>query len=197
LPTEVAYGADVSLRLRRSRFAGEATLFVNRVDRYIFPFQTGDVDDEGFTVVTFRSADSRFRGFEAHLDAGLTKDLWLVLGGDAVRGQLRAGGRPLPRIPSRRLWVGLRFEHGPLHFEGEVKNVGEQTRVYGAETPTEGYTLLNFHGSYQLTTGRTVHTFTLRADNVGGEIYRNHLSYIKDLALEPGRSFKLVYGVRF
>jgi iron complex outermembrane receptor protein len=169
LPTEVAYGADVSLRLRRSRFAGEATLFVNRVDRYIFPFQTGDVDDEGFTVVTFRSADSRFR----------------------------AGGRPLPRIPSRRLWVGLRFEHGPLHFEGEVKNVGEQTRVYGAETPTEGYTLLNFHGSYQLTTGRTVHTFTLRADNVGGEIYRNHLSYIKDLALEPGRSFKLVYGVRF
>ncbi len=197
LPTEVAYGADLSLRLRRSRFVGEATLFLNSVDRYIFPFQTGEVDEEGFTVVRFQSADSRFRGFEAHVDAALTKDLWLVLGGDAVRGELRADDSPLPRIPPRRLWVGLRFEHGPFHVEGEVKNVGEQARVYGAETPTDGYTVVNCHGSYQLTTGKTVHTVTLRLDNAADELYRNHLSYIKDLAPEMGRSLKLVYGVRF
>ena len=197
LPTEVAYGADLSLRLRKSRFHGEATAFLNRVDRYIFPFQTGEVDEEGFTVVNFRSADSRFVGFEAHVDAGLTRDFWLVLGGDAVRAELRSDGSPLPRIPPRRLWAGLRFEHGPFHFEGEVRNVGAQSRVYGAETPTDGYTLVNFHGSYQVTTGRTVHTVTVRLDNLGDEVYRNHLSYIKDRAPEVGRSLKLVYGVRF
>ena len=38
---------------------------------------------------------------------------------------------------------------------------------------------------------------TLRSDNIGDELYRNHLSYIKDLAPEMGRTFKLVYGVRF
>jgi hypothetical protein len=32
---------------------------------------------------------------------------------------------------------------------------------------------------------------------VGDELYRNHLSYIKDQAAEMGRSFRLVYGVRF
>jgi len=197
LPTEVAYGADLSLRLRKSRFHGEATLFVNSVDRYIFPLQTGEVDEEGFTVVKFQSADSRFRGFEAHVDAGVTKDLWFVLGGDAVRGELRADDSPLPRIPPRRLWVGLRFEHGPFHLEGEVRNVAGQTRVYGAETPTDGYTVANFHGSYQVTTGSTVHTVTLRVDNAADDLYRNHLSYIKDLAPEMGRSVKLVYGVRF
>lgn len=197
LPTEVAYGADLSLRLRRPRFAGDVTVFLNSVDRYIFPFQTGEVDEEGFTVVQFQSADSRFRGFEAHVDAGLTRDLWLVLGADAVRGELRADDSPLPRIPPRRLWVGLRFEHGPFHLEGEVRNVGEQTRVYGAETPTDGYTVVNLHCSYRLTTGRALHTFTLRADNVADELYRNHLSYIKDLAPEMGQSLKLVYGVQF
>ncbi|MGE0454476.1 MAG: TonB-dependent receptor [Vicinamibacteria bacterium] len=197
LPTEVAYGADLALRLRRPRFVGEATLFLNSVDRYIFPFQTGEVDEEGFTVVEFRSADSRFRGFEAHVDAGLTQDLWLLVGADAVRGELRADDSPLPRIPPRRLWFGLRFERGPLHLEGEVKNVGEQSRVYGAETRTDGYTVLNFHGSYQITTGTTVHTVTLRVDNAADELYRNHLSYIKSLAPEMGRSLKLVYGVRF
>jgi iron complex outermembrane receptor protein len=196
LPTEVAVGADLSLRYRRARFAGEGTVFVNSIDRFIFPFQTGELEED-LPVVSFRSADSRFTGFEGHLDAGLTDSLWLVLGGDVVRGQLRADKSPLPRIPPYRLWAGLRFEHKQFHLEGEVRNAGKQDRVYGAETPTDGYTLVNFHGSYQITSGHAVHTLTVRADNVADELYRNHLSYIKDLTPEVGRSLKLVYGVRF
>ncbi len=196
LATEVAHGADLSLRFRRPRFVGEGTVFVNRIDDFIFPFQTGEFEED-LPVVNFTSADSKLYGFEAHVDAGLTKALWLVLGGDAVRGELRDGGGALPRIPPYRLWAGLRFEHKQFHFEGEVKKVGEQTRVYGAETPTDGYTLVNFHATYQRTTGHAVHTVTVRADNVGDELYRNHLSYIKDLTPEMGRSFRLVYGVRF
>jgi iron complex outermembrane receptor protein len=116
-------------------------------------------------------------------------------------------GRARGRRPVRRyrrigslgywLWAGLRFEHKHVHLEGEVKNVGEQKRVYGAETPTDGYTVVNFHGSYQIITCHAVHTVTVRADNVGDELYRNHLSYIKDLTPEMGHSFRLVYGVRF
>ncbi len=197
LAAETAYGADLSLRYRTSRFVGDGTIFVNSIDKYIFPFQTGEIDEEeGLPIVSFTSADARFTGFEAHADAGLTRAVWLVLGCDGVRGELRDGGA-LPRIPPRRLWAGLRLEHGPFHVEGEVKNVGEQNRVYGAETPTDGYTVVNVHASYQLTRHHAVHTVTVRADNVGDELYRNHLSYIKDQAAEPGRSFRLVYGVRF
>ena len=196
LPSEVAYGADLSLRYRTSRFAGEATAFLNNVDRFIFPFQTGEVEED-LPVVSFQSADSRFFGFEAHVEAGLTRNVWLVLGGDAVRGELRADDSPLPRIPPRRLWAGLRFENGPFHLEGEVRNAAAQDRVYGAETPTDGYTLLNAHASYRVTTGRTVHTVTARVDNAADELYRNHLSYIKDLTPEMGRTFKLAYSVRF
>ncbi len=196
LPTEVAYGADLSLRYRGRRLVGEGTVFINRIDKFIFPFQTGEFEED-LPVVNFTSANSKFTGFEAHVDAGLTDNLWLILGGDAVRAELRDGGGPLPRIPPYRLWAGLRFDHKQFHLEGEVKNVGKQTRVYGAETPTDGYTLVNFHGSYQVTTGHAVHTVTVRADNLGDELYRNHLSYIKDLTPEMGRSFRLVYGVRF
>ncbi len=198
LSTEVAYGADLSLRYRSARFHGEGTVFYNRIDGFIFPFQTGEIDEEeGLPVVEFTAKDSRLAGFEAHVDAGLTDSLWLVLGGDAVRGAVRDGGGPLPRIPPYRLWAGLRFTHRQFHLEGEVKNVGGQTRVYGAETPTDGYTVVNLHASFQITSGHAVHTVTARADNLGDELYRNHLSYIKDLAPEMGRSFRLVYGVRF
>jgi iron complex outermembrane receptor protein len=196
LPTEVAYGADLSLRYRAARFSGTGTVFVNRIDRFIFPFQTGEVAED-LPVVNFTSADSTFTGFEAHVDAKLTDAFGLVLGGDAVRGELRNGGGALPRIPPYRVWAGLRYEHKGLHVEGEVKNVGRQDRVYGAETPTDGYTVVNAHASYQITSGHSVHTVTLRSDNIGDELYRNHLSYIKDLTPEMGRSLKLVYGVRF
>jgi iron complex outermembrane recepter protein len=198
LPTEIAYGADLSLRYRGKRLNLEGTAFLNSIDDYIFPFQSGAIDEEnGLPVVHFTAADSRFRGFEAHVDIGLTKDLWLIVGGDTVRGELRAGKTPLPRMPPYRVWGGLRFEHKGFHLEGEVKNSGPQTRVYGAETPTDGYTLVNVHGSYQLTTGSTVHVFTARLDNATDELYRNHLSYIKDLTPEMGRSFRLVYGLKF
>jgi iron complex outermembrane receptor protein len=198
LGTEVGYGADLSLRYRGPRLSGEGTLFLNDIDDYIFAFQTGEIDEEeGLPVVSYASADSQLRGFEAHVDAGLTQNLWLVLGGDAVHGELRADGTPLPRIPPRRLWVGLRFQHRQFHLEGEVRNVAEQTRVYGVETPTEGYTTFGFHGSYEFGTGRALHTVTVRLDNAGDELYRNHLSYIKDVVPEMGRTFKLVYGVRF
>lgn len=196
LPTEVGYGLDLSLRYRGARFVAEGTGFLNRIDNFIFPFQTGEIEDD-LPVVNFISADSELKGFEAHVDAGLTRDVWLIFGGDTVRGELRDGGGPLPRIPPYRVWTGLRYEKNGFHLEGEVKNVGEQTRVYGAETPTDGYTVLNFHGSYQLTTGKTVHTFTVRLDNATDELYRNHLSYIKDLTPEIGRSLKAVYGMRF
>jgi iron complex outermembrane receptor protein len=196
LPTEVGYGFDVSLRYRSPRFVLEGTGFLNNIDNFIFPFQTGEIEDD-LPVVNFISADSEFKGFEAHVDAGITPDVWLIFGADTVTGDLSDGGGPLPRIPPYRLWTGLRYERNGFHLEGEVKNVGEQTRVYGAETPTDGYTLLNFHGSYQLTAGKTVHTFTVRLDNATDELYRNHLSYIKDLTPEIGRSLKAVYGLRF
>jgi outer membrane receptor protein involved in Fe transport len=41
------------------------------------------------------------------------------------------------------------------------------------------------------------HTLTARLENVTNELYRNHLSLIKDLAPEMGRNFKLLYNVKF
>jgi iron complex outermembrane receptor protein len=41
LPTEIGYGFDVSLRYRGARLVAEGTGFLNRIDQFIFPFQTG------------------------------------------------------------------------------------------------------------------------------------------------------------
>lgn len=196
LGTEVGRGADLSLRWRRARFSGELTVFRNDIDDYIFPLQSGEIEDE-LPVIRFTAADARLQGFEAHVDAAVTGSLWLELGGDGVHGELRSTDDALPRIPPYRGWAGLRYERKGLHLEGEVRAAARQDRVYGEELPTAGYTVVNFHGSYTLTSGTTAHTLTVRLDNAGDELYRNHLSYLKELAPEMGRSFRVVYGVRF
>jgi iron complex outermembrane receptor protein len=69
--------------------------------------------------------------------------------------------------------------------------------VFTTETETDGYQLLRLFASYTFAQGNVAHTVTARLDNATNELYRNHLSLIKDLAPEMGRNFKLLYNVKF
>jgi len=57
--------------------------------------------------------------------------------------------------------------------------------------------LLKLFASYSFPTGGAVSTITARVDNLTDELYRNHLSFIKELTPEMGRNFKLVYNLTF
>jgi iron complex outermembrane receptor protein len=196
LAAERCWCFDLTLRWRRPRFEGAITGFLSRIDGFIFPLPTGELED-GFPVLVFTSSDATLAGFEAHVDVGLAPALRLELGGDLVRGEQRASGDPLPRIPPARGWVGLRFEKAGFDAEARLLAADRQDRVYGFETPTAGYGLVDVRASYRFPAGRTVHAVTLRLDNATDRLYRNHLSYIKELAPEIGRTVKLVYTVRF
>lgn len=196
LASERGVGADLSLRFRKPRFSGEVTVFSNWIDNFIFPLQTGDERDE-FTVVRYTARNAALRGFEAHVDVGLTEKLFLELGGDGVHGEVRNSADPLPRIPPYRGWAGLHYDGKSFLAGAEVRGATTQDRVYGAETPTNHYGLLNAHASYKLVRGKAVHIFTVRLDNGTNQLWRNHLNFIKDQTPEMGRSWKAVCTVRF
>lgn len=196
LDSEVGLGADLTLRWRRPRFSGEVTLFGNWIDGFVFPLLTDDEAD-GFPVVRFTATDAHLRGLEAHLDLELRGGFALELGADGVRGEVRGGGGPLPRIPPYRGWLAVRYEANGFHVEGELRGAARQRRVSGLESATAGYGLVNLHASYKLVRGNAVHTFTLRLDNAGDRLWRNHLSFVKELTPEIGRSLRAAYGLRF
>jgi len=56
---------------------------------------------------------------------------------------------------------------------------------------------LRLYASYSFQTAGVVSTITARADNLTDELYRNHLSLIKDVVPEMGRNIKLLYSVGF
>jgi iron complex outermembrane receptor protein len=206
LDSETALGLDASVRWRHRRFSGELTYFHNRIDDYIFrnPLSEEEFeemfpgeDSEGFPVVQFIAADSRLQGVEAHADIEVAPWLIAELGFDLVRGELRASGESLPRIPPVRFRGGLRYHSGAFQAGGELVSAAKQDRVFGEETPTDGYNLLKLFAAYSFGSDRVVNTLTARLDNATNELYRNHLSLIKDFVPEMGRNFKVLYSVRF
>ena len=221
LASERALGFDLSLRARSDRIRGEVTIFHNRINDFIFrnPLSEEDFDaredefDERFGVVDepggghehedefqfieFIGADSRLYGIEAHADVNLTGSLVAEITYDWVRGKLAGSNESLPRIPPFRVIPGLRYQKNALQMGGTITFIGDQDRVFGAETPTAGAGLLKLYGSYSFVGAGVTNTITARLDNATNKLYRNHLNYLKDVLPEMGRNFKLVYSVSF
>ncbi len=154
-------------------------------------------EEEEIAFVEFVGADALLQGIESHADFQLTPNLTAEAGLDFVRGSLKDDDLPLPRIPPLKFRGGLRYQRNALQIGGQVIAAAKQDRVSTNETATDGYTLLKLYSSYSFDSGGAVHTITARLDNVTNELYRNHLSLIKDLVPEMGRNFKVVYSVGF
>ena len=227
LGSERALGVDLALRWRTPRASGEITYFRNDISDYIFRrnmdeaefdarldefverfdgrepagheegADAGEESAEEFAFVEFVGADALLQGIESHADFQLTPGLTAEAGLDFVRGSLKANDLPLPRIPPLKFRGGLRYQHNALQVGGQVVAAAKQDRLSTNETPTDGYTLLKLYGSYSFNRGGALHTITARLDNVTNELYRSHLSLIKELVPEMGRNFKLVYSVGF
>jgi iron complex outermembrane receptor protein len=211
----------VSVRGRSDRFRGEVTFFSNSINDFIFrnPLTEAEFEareeefDERFGVidqpaaghahsgefpfVEFVGADSRLFGFEAHADVTVTENFVAELTFDVVRGELRDTDDPLPRMPPFRFIPGLRYQDDALQVGGSIAITGDQNRVFGAETPTEGSAVLRLFGSYSFEAAGVTNTITARLDNATDKLYRNHLNYLKDVLPEMGRNFKVVYTVGF
>ena len=72
-----------------------------------------------------------------------------------------------------------------------------QNQTFDLETPTSGYAVLDLRASYTIPTRHTIHQFSVNVFNVGNQLYRNHASFIKDLAPEIGRGVRISYMMRF
>jgi len=220
IETEHGLGFDASLRWRAPRASGEFTYFRNDIGNYIFRSpvtarefraRTGEfaaryprrgiaaatIAGNEFQILESLNADSVLQGFEGHTDVRLTSALVAEVGLDYVHGALKDTHDPLPRIPPLRGQFGLRYQYNAFQAGGTVTAAATQDRIFDEEMPTDGYTLLKVFAAYSVQQGRLLHTITARADNLANELYRNHLSLIKELAPEMGRNLKAIYGVRF
>ena len=196
LEAEQGNGIDLSLRHAEGRVRAEFNFFYYGFNNFIFPYATGESRDE-LIEIEYSQRDARFTGTEANLDILLHPSFNLNLGLDYVDAKDTRTNTYLPRIPPLRGSVGVVLRRGGFSIAPTLVMASEQNRTFTAETPTPAYSVVNLKASYMFARRHTAHQFSFNVFNVGDRLYRNHSSFIKDLAPEIGRGVRFTYMMRF
>jgi iron complex outermembrane receptor protein len=196
LNRERGNGVELSVRHSSPRLRAEFTGFYNRLRDFVYLAPTGNIE-EGLIEADYAQAAARYLGAEARADFAMAKDLWLNLGFDVVDAQLRHSHIPLPRIPPVRGRAGLDFRRGSFNLRPELVVSNRQHQLFPTETATAGYAVANVVASYVIATQHVSHLFGVNIFNLSDRLYRNHLSFIKEIAPEIGRGIRFTYTMNF
>ena len=205
LTRERSTGIEFSLRQQLKRVRLNGSFFSYNIDNFVYlapqdEDADGNIDvDDNLPVGAFSQRDARFTGVDISADFDLNDWLSAFMSADYVSAKLKNGGGPLPRITPIRFRGGVDARFKGLSVRPELILVGSRDlgNTFSLETPTDGYALFNFNASYTIAKKHAAHTFAFSSSNLGDKLYRNHLSFIKDLTPEQGRNFRFSYSVRF
>ena len=195
LRPEVGLGLEAGVRWASGPAAVRLTAFRNTFRRFIFPRATGAVNYRTLLPeYQVSGLDARMWGAEAEAAA--------AVGGAAVeasaayvRGRLAPGGEPLPWTPPLQGRLVVRAGSGPVQGGLRLKAAAPQRRVYRFEEPTAGYAVFSPFVQARRSGGRALHTLDVALDNALGAAYHDHLSRVKSIMPEPGRSLRVLYKV--
>lgn len=204
LENEVARSLEATAR----GTLGPVTLIVNGFltdyDNFIFEAETGEILD-GLPVFAFTAADTRFRGFEAELDADVATVPSAYFGdiNFSLRAQadfVRATSSGLidsdqPRIPPFSFLGGFGASSEVASLRFEVEYNAAQNDVAAFELPTDSFTFVNLFFTYRPFRDNPNITFDIRAKNLNDDVGRPATSFLRDTAPLPGRDIR--FGVRY
>ncbi|MDZ7757042.1 TonB-dependent receptor [Rhodohalobacter sp.] len=212
LDPERGLGKELFVRYRRANANFELTGYHNGFDNYIYPRNTGrqNIFFPRLNDYQYESVAAEIYGLEGMIEFQLSSTLSfnssasLTVGRRDVSdeemetGNFDSDTTPLPMIPPFSFKTGLNYAKGPFQIGVNMRHSLKQDRLAEFESPTDSYTLLGGNAEYRLTTSNGyLHTFSIQANNILDETYRNHLSRLKDVFPEPGRNFSLLYRLYF
>ena len=197
LGTETGLGIDVFGRVAGRRLSAEATWFRNTIEGYIFPQATGELSRIRLPIYQYVGENAVLTGFEGLLGWSMPAGFKLEAVASYVRGTLRATNEPLPFMPPFQGRLAVGYSPVDWFVEAEARLASSQERTGQFEQPTDGYAVLGLSGGVRLTVAGRLHVVTLHLANLGNTEYRNHLSRVKEIMPEAGRSVSVAYRVVF
>ncbi|MDE2830812.1 MAG: TonB-dependent receptor [Gemmatimonadota bacterium] len=198
LGAETSLGFEVFFHYLQPGFDFVLSGYWNEFDTYIAPRNTGEINfAQLLPIYAADGVAARFLGLEMHLGWRLNTRLDLELNGSYVRGENRDEQLPLPEMPPLKFVGSTTYEHPYLTVGGTAEFVAGQERVDIFEDPTDGYAVFGVYAQRDMNTNHTRHSIILSVDNLLDTEYRNHLSRIRSVMPETGRSVKVHYKVFF
>ena len=100
-------------------------------------------------------------------------------------------------MPPGKLLFTTELDMKPVFASLTLKKVLPQARLGEFETRTDGYFLVDVNGTYIIHSSNIIHKIIFRIDNIFDQEYYNHLSRIKLIMPEKGRSIGIQYRLVF
>ena len=197
LSAETALNTELTLRKLSGATTFTVSLYRNNIRDFIYAADTGHEVGGGFREIQYRQEDAVLSGAETQIRVQASEATALSFTADYTRGKLRSGGN-LPRIPSERF--GVRIEQRLNHSIDsylELTRIQKQTALATFEQQTAGYNQLGAGLTYSHWVNETHYELYLKGDNLLNSKAREHVSFIKDEVLLPGRNLTLGLRLSF
>jgi iron complex outermembrane receptor protein len=136
-------------------------------------------------------------GFESELKYKLTNSINFYGSISSIRGENLSDNTPLAYMPPDKFLFSTELDLNPITATLTLKNVLPQERLGEFEVRTEGYFLTDVSGTYIIHSSNIIHKIIFRIDNLFDQEYYNHLSRIKLIMPEKGRSIGIQYRLVF
>lgn len=197
LDVEQALNFELGLRKIQGRLTTGLNLYQNNINDYIYAQNTG-LEVNGYGQYQYVQSDVKFMGAEVDAAYQLLQGLTLTAMADRVRAD------DLPRIPADRIGMGFELSTMALFSSasdwmvfGHWQQVQKQNQVADNEETSLGYDLLTLGMSYQAVLPKSEYRIDLKANNLLDEEIRQHTSFVKEQAPQPGRNISLGLAVTF
>ena len=208
LKSEFSWQADLGADYRNEYVEAQVSLFLNRIENYIFSHRINVVIDPAYRTFTYTQGDALLKGFEASVDFHPIHQLHfgnsfsLV---DARQLHQPEESRYLPMTPAPRWNSDLKYEitHKGRTFNNAYVAVGldcflaqdHYYKAYDTETRTPSYTIFNASAGTDINIrGRKWVEIYLTAQNIFNRAYQNHLSRLKYTDDNPLTGHQGVYN---
>ena len=198
LRSERNIGLEAFLHFRKPGFDFLVTGFLNEYSNYLTPRNTGDIN---FTLLlpifVIDGVGARFVGVESRLS---TRQ------GDHVRGEVSVSyvrahnsddNLPVPELPPLKATGSVEYRHSWLTVGATAEVADRQARVDAFEIPTDGYATFGLYAQKDFVGDHLRHSLTFELDNLANREYRNHLSRVRSVMPESGRSLRINYKVHY
>jgi len=207
LVSEQAFNIDVGIEKVRGDLTAAFNLYSNSINDFIYAQNSGLVVDD-YEQYQYVQQDASFVGGEIDLAYQLGGGWAVTAMADGVRGKLdnadASGDDQLPRMPADRIGLGVEvsganFFHGASNWTlySQWIQVQKQDQVALNEESTDGYNLLSAGISYHAMLAKSEYSVDLKGTNLLNAEVRQHTSFVKDLAPQPGRGVSLGLTARF
>ena len=164
------------------------------------PIDNGDGTTSTVPEYRFTGVPARLRGLEIEGRTRLVSLPWQLdaTGSfDAVRGDNRATGEPLPRIAPMRLQAGLEAAFGAWRGGVQLRHAAAQNRVPATDSATPAATVVDLWASWQQRLGGAADAlWFVKLNNLGDVLAYNAGSLRTARELAPAGARALQAGVR-